>query len=681
MPVAGRTPIGTAPDPEQTILTTASMPPIVYPGPETNTASVPTLGGRLQLFWTRWARYFPNSLIPGQLRRGFKWTFISSPPNLSPTPIWFPTSEEQLKVLKAATQQLLGKGAVECLGSSPSAPGFYSRLFLRPKPTRELRPIIDLSSLNTHIICEHFKMETPQSIQLALQQHEWTYQIDIKDAYLHIPIHTKYRKYLRFTVGAEVFQFKTLPFGLSIAPRVFTSVLKPILALLRSRGIKLHAYLDDWLGRALSQLAAQGEGTQVTNLMEYLGWIINWEKTNINGTQTPIFLGLEFQLTIGMVRPGKKAWTEFRLTVRNLRAGQKRTARQLASIIGKLKHWAPYIPRGRLRLRKVQQWYALHWAQASGRWNDQLTLDSHLLSLLHWWAEKAQTSRGVPLHSPTPTQDLFTDASTSGWGASLNNLRAQGTWSEQEARLHVNKLEMMAVHRACVALKPHLSGTTTRVHIDNTTVVAYMKKEGGTRSRELTTLTSLLLHWCDRAKVQLQPTHIAGVRNVIADALSRSGQTQGTEWALTPAEYGPFFDRAGWPSLDLMATEGNRVVPGFISPIPHPEALGVDVFETDWPTTGTLYIFPPTTLVPRIIQMIRSRRPERIFLVASMSPSRTFHPDLREMTTGEPWPLARTYGSLWQIPCGQDNIILHNQPDLYQLGVWTIHSQRLPPTA
>ena len=309
--------------------------------------------------------------------RGFKWTSISSPPNLSPTPIRFPTSEEKLKLLKVASAAAW-EGSRGAPGFEPQRSWLLQPPVLRPKPTGELRPIIDLSSLNTHIICEYFKMETLQSIQLALKQHEWTNQIDIKDAYLHIPIQTKYRKYLR----------------------------------------------------------------------------------------------LRCQLTIGMVRPGKKAWTEFHQTVRNLRSGQKRTARQIASIIGKLKHWAPYIPRGRLRLRKIQQWYASHWAQASGRWNDQLMLDSHLLSLLHRWAEKAQSSRGIPLYAPTPTPDLFTDASTSGWGASLSNLRAQGTWSEQEARLHVNKWEMMA-------LKPHFSGTTTRVHYNNTTVVAYMRKEGG----------------------------------------------------------------------------------------------------------------------------------------------------------------------------------------------------------
>ena len=116
-------------------------------------------------------------------------------------------------------------------------------------------------------------METPQSIQESLQVGEWTFTVDIKDAYLHIPVRPSFRKYLRFVVGSEVFQFKTLPFGLSVAPRIFTQVLRPVVAWLRARGIKVHAYLDDWLGRAMSQALARGHGGQVYkayNLNVYL---------------------------------------------------------------------------------------------------------------------------------------------------------------------------------------------------------------------------------------------------------------------------------------------------------------------------------------------------------------------------------------------------------------------------
>ena len=127
-------------------------------------------------------------------------------------------------------------------------------------------------------------------------------------------------------------------------------------------------------------------------------------------------------------------------------------------------------------------------------------------------------------------------------------------------------------------LREHPTRRVTRVHIDNSTTVAHLRKEGGTRSWPLTRLTFRILKWCDKHGVSPVPVHIAGVRDFLADSLSRRGQLQGSEWALSPHEVDRVFSHVGWPSTDLMTTAANRVVSQFISPIPHPDALGVDVF-------------------------------------------------------------------------------------------------------
>ena len=40
---------------------------------------------------------------------------------------------------------------------------------------------------------------------------------------------------------------------------------------------------------------------------------------------------------------------------------------------------------------------------------------------------------------------MTTDASLSGWGGHALSLRARGTWTELQARQHINVLEMWAV--------------------------------------------------------------------------------------------------------------------------------------------------------------------------------------------------------------------------------------------
>ena len=127
--------------------------------------------------------------------------------------------------------------------ASKSAAGRRSR----QSPLSQLRLIIDLSVLNHFVYTQTFKMETQRKVKDAIQLNDWAFSLDRTDAYLHVPIHPRSRKYLRFTLRGRVYQFKALPFGLSTSPFVFTHLMNVIATFLRRRAITLHPYLDDWL--------------------------------------------------------------------------------------------------------------------------------------------------------------------------------------------------------------------------------------------------------------------------------------------------------------------------------------------------------------------------------------------------------------------------------------------------
>ena len=131
----------------------------------------------------------------------------------------------------------------------PEGPGFYSRIFLVPKKNGKLRLVIDLSRLNTFLEIQSFKMETANKVRQAIQPNDWAISLDLTDAYLHVPIHRQSRKYLRFCLEGQTYQFKALPFGLATSPYVFTRVMVAIATYLRKRAIVLFPYLDDWLVR------------------------------------------------------------------------------------------------------------------------------------------------------------------------------------------------------------------------------------------------------------------------------------------------------------------------------------------------------------------------------------------------------------------------------------------------
>ncbi|KAJ1094269.1 hypothetical protein NDU88_007347 [Pleurodeles waltl] len=79
-------------------------------------------------------------------------------------------------------------------------------------------------------------MLTLAQVLLALNDGDWMVSVDLQDAYFHIPILKSHRKYLRFVVGSQHYQFAALPFGLTSAPRVFTKVMSVVAAELKKEG-------------------------------------------------------------------------------------------------------------------------------------------------------------------------------------------------------------------------------------------------------------------------------------------------------------------------------------------------------------------------------------------------------------------------------------------------------------
>ena len=208
------------PDPPYSREVALSDMPVETPLPnDSSKASLsPPVGGRLHSFRREWLTNKCSQNMLNIITNDYVLPFRSKP-NLIRFPLILSEYKAHQKDQALATciQSLLSKNAIERVENVKSL-GFYSRLFLVPKPHQRWRPVIDLSRLNTFLHVEKFKMETPESIRTSLIPGEWVSSIDLSNAYLHIPIHPNSRKYLRFCYKAQVFQFTSLPFGLATAP-------------------------------------------------------------------------------------------------------------------------------------------------------------------------------------------------------------------------------------------------------------------------------------------------------------------------------------------------------------------------------------------------------------------------------------------------------------------------------
>ncbi len=210
------------------------------------------VGARLPHFIANWQAITTDPWILQIVSQGLTFQFLEGPPPLTTKPLETPLAGEFREYLVTAVGDLLAKQAVIEIPNFAESPGYYSTYFLTTKKDGSLRPILNLKKFNKYLVKEKFRMETLKQILSTLDMNDWLVSVDLKDAYLHVPIHPEFRHYLRFAFREEgklrVFQWMVLPFGLHSSPRVFTKILVPVVQHVHSHGHKLSPYIDDLIG-------------------------------------------------------------------------------------------------------------------------------------------------------------------------------------------------------------------------------------------------------------------------------------------------------------------------------------------------------------------------------------------------------------------------------------------------
>ena len=131
---------------------------------------------------------------------------------------------------------------------------------------------------------------------------------------------------------------------------------------------------------------------------------------------------------------------------------------------------------------------------------------------------------GQPLHPLKHALQIFTDASKEGWGFHLDEYTARGTWSLPESNLHINHLVLSSLSSSSRVSNPLLQQGSTDSYRQHNSGCLYQQR-GGMKSGSLCALLWRILSWCTMQQVTLRARHITGRLNVIADKLSKLGET------------------------------------------------------------------------------------------------------------------------------------------------------------
>ena len=600
------------------------------------------------------------------LRDGYKLPFTDIVPVTSDPPrLGYAPSHPLFQELCHQVDILLEKRAIEPVALD--SPGYYSRLFLAPKKGGEWRPVIDLSSLNKFLDAPRFRMETAASITHATVPGMWATSLDLKDAFFHIPIAPAYRKFLRFRIDDRGYQFRALPFGLTMSPYVFTKVLAPVGAFARTLGLDLHLYLDDWILLMSSEDTSRLATDWLLHLAQALGLIINVPKCDLTPAQIYQFLGILFDLIQGQVKPTQERLDRLSSIALPFLSGKPMPAQSWQCLLGHMTSLERLIPLARLHMRPLQFCLQDQWSAVSQPPSFLVHMSPSAQTALQWWMNPVHQLRGIPLQPPPPEVRLFTDASTFGWGAHIDLDQVGGQWSHPWLNSHINVLETRAVLLSLQHFLPRLRGRHI-VMSDNTTVIGQIRNQGGTHSLDLFNLISEIFLLADQNQMVLSARHIPGHLNVIADRLSRSHQVLPGEWTLCPHVLQRLWNLWGAPHVDLFATTENARLPTFVSPLPEPGAWKTDALSFSW--TGLwAYAYPPTPLIPQVLEKVRTEECELV-LIAPAWPTQAWFPALLRLLVDHPrcLPARRTL-------LKQGSNTFHSNLQMLSLHAWRLSNR------
>jgi hypothetical protein len=174
------------------------------------------------------------------------------------------------RFVSSEIQNLLEKGCVQEVSDKPRV--------VNPLTVagciKKQRLVLDARHVNPHLFKYKHKYEDASILRELLQEGDYIFSFDLKNAYHHIMIDERYREYLGFRWKEKYYVFNVLPFGVSTAGYVFTKVLRDVVKFWRAKGYKIVMYLDDGIGGTESFDQATMISTNVQADLKSLGFLV-----------------------------------------------------------------------------------------------------------------------------------------------------------------------------------------------------------------------------------------------------------------------------------------------------------------------------------------------------------------------------------------------------------------------
>jgi hypothetical protein len=473
-----------------------------------------------------------------------------------------PTVLQHADDVRTRIHEYIAFNAVVRLPPDHPCPFGIQPLHVIIKPQKKARIVIDLSrNLNDNLVYEYFSYSSVLTAVDMSTPGCWYSKLDLSNCFLSFPLHPSALPYFIFRFEGELYQFTSMPFGLSSAPRICTMLLSVLQDELHHCGVScLVRYLDDFLVIEADCDSAKLSLMTAQQAMSDFGLVVNRDKTE-GPSQRITFLGILLDSAEQTLACTEARLDEIRSLLSSaLQAPSIRVAK-LLTLIGKLQFAATVLPGARPFLRRVidlrhdrlasferhptdDQPRRHHFAQQRA----SLRVTRGFRDDLRFWQAHLSTINGRQRwRSARAAPFVFaTDASLQGFGYYLESLPSaparvdlalwpgallpghgfSGLYSPEEAELHTSSsqmttwCELFAVFAALCTYRPVLRDCCVLFRVDNQCDVEVLRRQR-TRSPRLAPLLREIYTIAIEQNLDLWAVHRAGVDNTLADFLSR----------------------------------------------------------------------------------------------------------------------------------------------------------------
>ncbi len=266
-------------------------------------------------------------------------------------------------------------------------------------------------------------MLTMKTIMSQIQGGDWFVTIDLKDAYFHIQVVQRHRKFLRFAFGEKAYQYKVLPFGLALAQRTFTKCMDAALAPLRLQGIRVLNYLDDWLILAQSRELVSRHRDIILCHIHSLGLRMNAKKSVLFPSQRTVFLGVHLDSVQMQARLAPVRISNFTACLARFKLDYHVSVSTCRRLLGLMAAASHVLPLGLLHMRPFLWWMKKLRLLPTIPATRLIRVSRSCSRPLLQWRDPAFLQSGVRMGAIHRRHMISTDASMTGWGAVFEGAR------------------------------------------------------------------------------------------------------------------------------------------------------------------------------------------------------------------------------------------------------------------